>query len=107
MACIPFFTQGICHRDVVTVDDNQLVTRVVHKSGHQAIRVALVMKNRDDRERVRELLQTRVTETGLPYEWLHATHLAVDLPPGSDADSLVQLLKHLSRTRNLYWEIIS
>ncbi|MGW2049873.1 DUF4265 domain-containing protein [Streptomyces sp. NPDC001858] len=107
VACLPFFTQGICHRDVVTVDDNQLVTTVVHKSGHQTIRVALVMKNQDDRERVRKLLQIKVTETGLPHEWLHVTYLAVDLPPGSDADSLVQLLKHLSQTRNLYWEIDS
>ncbi|MFJ8301101.1 DUF4265 domain-containing protein [Streptomyces sp. NPDC094447] len=107
VACLPFFTQGICHRDVVTVDDDQLVTAVVHKSGHQTIRVALVMKNQNDRDQIRELIQVRVTETGLPHEWLHVDYLAVDLPPGSDAGSLVHLLKHLSQTHNLHWEIDS
>ncbi|UYQ61882.1 DUF4265 domain-containing protein [Streptomyces peucetius] len=32
-ACLPFFTYGICHRDVVTIDDQHMVSIVVTKSG--------------------------------------------------------------------------
>ncbi|MFF5767438.1 DUF4265 domain-containing protein [Streptomyces tanashiensis] len=107
VACLPFFTQGICHRDVVAVDDDQLVTSVVHKSGHRTLRVALVMKYEVDREKAREMIQAKVSETGLPHEWLHGTYLAVDLPPGSNADSLVHLLTSLAQSGNLFWEIES
>lgn len=49
VSCLPFFTYGICYRDVVTIDSNHLVTAVVRKSGHRTLRAALVREhaNRD------------------------------------------------------------
>ncbi|MFD9633939.1 DUF4265 domain-containing protein [Streptomyces violascens] len=83
VACLPFFTYGICHRDVVTIDSNHLVSAVVQKSGHRTLRVALIAEHHD-RDQLHELLHDRITEAGLSHEWLQGTYLAVDPAPGSD-----------------------
>lgn len=106
VACLPFFTYGICHRDVVTIDSNHLVAAVVEKSGHRTLRVALVL-NHPDRDRLHELLHGKVVEAGLPHEWLRGTYLAVDLPPGADPATLVQTLEPPARAGALHWEIDS
>ncbi|CAM5236949.1 hypothetical protein GCM10010329_78950 [Streptomyces spiroverticillatus] len=104
VACLPFFTYGICYRDVVTIDSNHLVTRVVRKSGHRTLRVALAVGHAD-RDQVHELLHGKAVDAGLPHEWLQGTYLAVDLPPGSDEAFLVEVLEPLAQTGTLHWEI--
>ncbi|MFE7511440.1 DUF4265 domain-containing protein [Streptomyces sp. NPDC057540] len=106
VACLPFFTYGICYRDVVTVDSNHLVTRVVRKSGHRTLRVALAVEHADrDQDQVHELLHSKAADAGLPHEWLQGTYLAVDLPPGSDEALLVEALEPLAQAGALHWEI--
>ncbi|MFF0794240.1 DUF4265 domain-containing protein [Streptomyces spiralis] len=106
VACLPFFSYGICYRDVVTVDSNHLVTGVVRKSGHRTLRVALVLEHMD-RDQVHELLHGKAVDTGLPHEWLQGTYLAVDLPPGTDEAPFVEALEPLAQAGALYWEIDS
>lgn len=106
MACLPFFTYGICYRDVVTVDSNHLVTAVLEKSGHRTLRVALVVDH-PDRDQLHELLHAKVVEADLPHEWLQGTYLAVDLPPGTDPTALVKTLEAPAQTGALHWEIDS
>jgi hypothetical protein len=67
VACLPFFTYGICHRDVVTIDSNGLVSAVVHKSGHRTLRVALVAGHQD-RDRLHEIVHGKAAASGLPHE---------------------------------------
>ncbi|MEW2134069.1 DUF4265 domain-containing protein [Streptomyces sp. NPDC005435] len=106
VACLPFFTYGICYRDVVAIDSDHLVTEVLRKSGHRTLRVALVVEHAD-RERVHELLHGKAVDTGLPHEWLRGTYLAVNLPPGADESSFVETLEPLAQAGALYWEIDS
>ncbi|MFJ8274428.1 DUF4265 domain-containing protein [Streptomyces sp. NPDC094154] len=106
VACLPFFTYGICYRDVVTVDSNHLVTAVLEKSGHRTLRVALVVDH-PDRDQLHELLHAKVVEADLPHEWLQGTYLAVDLPPGTDPTALVKTLEAPAQTGALHWEIDS
>ncbi|GAA4209997.1 hypothetical protein GCM10022252_77190 [Streptosporangium oxazolinicum] len=106
ITCLPFFTRGICHRDVVTVDDQYLVAAVVEKSGHRTLRVALVRQH-PYRDRFHELLHREVTASGLAHEWLQGTYLSVDLPPGADPDPLVKVLTDPEETGALFWEIDS
>ncbi|MBZ6261191.1 DUF4265 domain-containing protein, partial [Streptomyces olivaceus] len=90
VACLPFFTYGICYRDVVTIDSNHLLTGVVRKSGHRTLRVALIAEH-TDRDQIHELLHGKAVDADLPHEWLQGTYLAVDLGggraalPGADA----------------------
>jgi hypothetical protein len=104
VACLPFFTHGICHRDVVTIDSDHLVASVVQKSGHRTPRVALVAEHQD-RLQLHELLHGKVVEAALPYEWLQGTCLSVDLPPGTDPAALVEALEAPARADALHWEI--
>ncbi|MEU2598945.1 DUF4265 domain-containing protein [Streptomyces hirsutus] len=100
---LPFFTYGICYRDVVTIDSNHLVTAVIHKSGHRTLRVALVA----DHGQVHELLHGKAVDTGLPHEWLQGTCLAVDLPPGANEACLIEALDSLAQAGALHWEVDS
>ncbi|MEE1670208.1 DUF4265 domain-containing protein [Streptomyces sp. NPDC003328] len=106
VACLPFFTYGICHRDVVTINSNHLVTRVVRKSGHRTLRVALVVEH-PDRDQIHELLHGKAVHTGLPHEWLRGTYLAVDLAPGAVEAPFIETLEPLARAGALHWEIDS
>ncbi|MEV7859129.1 DUF4265 domain-containing protein [Streptomyces hirsutus] len=100
---LPFFTYGICYRDVVTIDSNHLVTAVIHESGHRTLRVALVA----DHGQVHELLHGKAVDTGLPHEWLQGTCLAVDLPPGANEACLIEALDSLAQAGALHWEVDS
>ncbi|MFF0291773.1 DUF4265 domain-containing protein [Streptomyces sp. NPDC005262] len=106
VACLPFFSYGICYRDVVTIDSNHLVSAVVQKSGHRTLRVALIADHQD-RDRLHELLHGKVAETDLPHEWLQGTYLAVDLAPGADPAHLVAVLEPPAQVNALHWEIDS
>ncbi|MFD5593923.1 DUF4265 domain-containing protein [Streptomyces griseorubiginosus] len=106
VACLPFFTYGICYRDVVTIDSHHLLTRVVRKSGHRTLRVALVVEH-VDRDQVHELLHGKAVAGDLAHEWLQGTYLAVDLPPGTDEASFVEALEPLAQAGALHWEIDS
>ncbi|MEU9704029.1 DUF4265 domain-containing protein [Streptomyces sp. NPDC047981] len=61
VACLPFFTYGICHRDVVTIDSSHLLTRVVRKPGHRTLCVALVVEH-SDRDQIHELQHGKVAD---------------------------------------------
>ncbi|WP_329454240.1 DUF4265 domain-containing protein [Streptomyces sp. NBC_01497] len=106
VACLPFFTYGICYRDVVTIDSNHLVASVVQKSGHRTLRVALVAEHQD-RDQLHELLHDKVATAGLAHEWLQGTYLSVDLSPGTDPAALVEVLEAPARASALHWEIDS
>ncbi|GII31334.1 DUF4265 domain-containing protein [Planotetraspora mira] len=106
IACLPFFTYGICYRDIVTVDDQHLVSAVVEKSGHSTLRVALVQQH-PQRDQIHELLHGEVVASGLAHEWLQGTYLSIDLSPGTDPDPLLQVLKGPQETEALFWEIDS
>ncbi|MFF7202790.1 DUF4265 domain-containing protein [Streptomyces sp. NPDC008141] len=107
VACLPFFTYGICYRDVVTIDSNHLVTGVLEKSGHRTLRIALVIDH-PDRDQLHELLHGTTIEAGMPHEWLQGTYLAVDLPPGTDPTAaLEKILEASAQTGALHWEIDS
>ncbi|MGP3974244.1 DUF4265 domain-containing protein [Streptomyces sp. 8N114] len=106
VACLPFFTYGVCYRDVVTIDGNHLMSAVVQKSGHRTLRVALVAGHRD-RDQLHELLHGKVARAELPHEWLQGMYLAVDLAPGTNPAALVEALESPAQAGALHWEIDS
>lgn len=104
IACLPFFTYGICHRDIVTIDEQHLVSAVVEKSGHRTLRAALVQQH-PHRDHLHELLHGKVVVSGLAHEWLQGTYLSVDLPPSTDPGPLVEILTGPEEAGALFWEI--
>jgi hypothetical protein len=104
IACLPFFTYGICNRDVVTLDAESLVREVVAKSGHRTLRVALV-QDHPQVNRLHETLHGLIAATGLAHEWHMGTYLAVDLPPGTEPEPLITTLEARAQVGTLHWEI--
>ncbi|WP_433367452.1 DUF4265 domain-containing protein [Streptosporangium sp. CA-115845] len=104
IACLPFFTYGICHRDIVTIDEQHLVSAVVEKSGHRTLRAALVQQH-PHRDQLHELLHGKVVVSGLAHEWLQGTYLSVDLPPSTDPGPVVEILTGPQEAGALFWEI--
>ncbi|MFJ2214327.1 DUF4265 domain-containing protein [Streptomyces sp. NPDC101062] len=106
LACLPFFTYGICYRNVMTIDGNNLVASIVQKSGHRTLRVALVAEHQGQ-DQPHKFLHSKVSEAALVHEWLQGTYLSVDLPPGTDPAALVEALAEPARVGALHWEIDS
>ena len=104
VACLPFFTRGICYRDVIAIDDRNMVTGVMEKSGHRTLRIALVRQH-EQLDELHELLHGKVVEFGHDHEWLQGTYLAIDLPPGTEPTPIVELLEGPAGVGALQWEI--
>jgi hypothetical protein len=105
VSCLPFFTYGICYRDVVTIDGNHVVSAVVEKSGHRTLRAAIA--DRSDPHKLHEMLHGLVVDTGLPHKWLQGTYLSVDLARDVDPTPLVKVLEGPAQVGSLHWEIDS
>ena len=106
IACLPFFTYGICHRDIVTIDGRRLVSAVVEKSGHRTLRIALV-QDHAQRDELHEMLHGAVVASDLAHEWLQGTCLSIDLPPGTDPRPVADLLAGPEKAGALFWEVDS
>ncbi len=79
ICCIPFFTYGIALGDIVETDNDFTLLRILTKSGHRTLRVAIVIK--EEQEIIHDILHEWVNNTGLEYEWYASGYLAVDIPP--------------------------
>jgi Domain of unknown function (DUF4265) len=104
IACLPFFTYGICHRDIVAIDEQDLVSAVVEKSGHRTLRIALVQRH-PQRDELHRMLHGALVRSALAHEWLQGTYLSIDLPPRTDPQPLVALLTSPKEEGALFWEI--
>lgn len=89
LCCIPFFTYGIALGDVVAAraaGADWLLERVISKSGHRTIRVAV-----EDASRLAELheaLHATVASLPVPHEWHGSGYLAIDVPPEDTASRI-------------------
>jgi hypothetical protein len=73
VCCIPFFTYGIALADIVEVDDELTVTRVVEKSDHFTLRAWLGESHFPGR-----VVADEVQALGASIEWSSEHLLAVD-----------------------------
>ena len=104
VACLPFFSYGVCFRDVVSLHVGGLLAGVVNKSGHRTLRVS-IDRGQTRVDELHELLHGQVVRLGLAHEWFQGTLLAVDLAPGFDPSPLYGALDAFVSSRALYWEL--
>ncbi|MGH3387727.1 MAG: DUF4265 domain-containing protein [Actinomadura sp.] len=88
----------------MTINEQHLVSAVVEKSGHRTLRVALVQQH-PERDQLHELLHGQVVASSLAHEWLQGTYLAVDVPPGTEPNQMVEILTGPQEEGALFWEI--
>jgi hypothetical protein len=103
VCCIPFFTYGLALGDKVETDAEYLIQRITEKGGHKTLRVAVAIK--DEQDRLHEILHEWVDNTGLLYEWYSPGYLAVDLPPDAQHEAIFPTLGQLSEKGEICIEI--
>lgn len=103
ICCIPYFTYGIFLGDTVTTDGDYVIQRVSGRGGHKSLRVAVA--DQQNVESIHIALHGWVESTGLQYEWCAIGYLAVDLPPSTDPERLLQQVQALTEREAIAVEI--
>jgi hypothetical protein len=106
VCCLPFFTYGITLGDTVETNDQFTVQRVLNKSGHKTLRVALANKDRlPELHELHEHIHGWLDSNEFLYEWYASGYLAVDVTSVTQQGLLVQFLQGLAAGGDLYYEI--
>ena len=107
ICCLPFFTYGIALGDTVETqvysENGHIVSKVIRKSGHQLLRVAL--SKRDDLDELHEIIHSKLVETGHLHEWHASGYLSVDIAYPSQAEALTVVLRPYAEAGRLFYEI--
>ena len=103
ICCIPFFIYGIALGDVVETKADFTIDRVLEKSGHRTLRIAVA--NQEEQDELHVVLHDWAASTGLLYEWQAPGYLAVDLPPGTRVDEITPALDTLIKTGRVSTEL--
>jgi hypothetical protein len=101
MRSLPFFTYGIAFDDEVETDDNLIINRVVRRSGHRLIRVAV---ERDAADKFHADLHPLLDSARLVHEWRGFGYVAIDLPPQRNLSRLTEWLEPRARSGWLRYE---
>jgi len=104
ICCVPFFAYDIALGDIVETDNEFTVRRVVDKSGHKVIRVAVV--NEGAAQKLHPILHEWVESTRLLYEWHGAGYLAIDVPEERAQSIDIRLLSDLAKRGEVYFETL-
>ncbi|MET7305343.1 DUF4265 domain-containing protein [Embleya sp. NPDC005575] len=104
LACLPFFTYGLCRGDIIAVDGDDFVVGVLEKSGHRLLRAAFV-RDHPLLEGTHADVHDELVRLNMPHEWLQGTYVSADLSPGADPTEMIELLQRLKEQGRLHWEI--
>src|SRR5262249_6553459 len=77
VCCLPFFTYGITLGDTVETNDEFTIQRVLNKSGHKTLRVAVANKNL--LPELHEHIHGWLDSNEFLYEWHASGYLAIDV----------------------------
>lgn len=98
---LPFFTYGLALGDEVETDDDYLLTRLVRRSGHRLLRVAVEREAAQDFEAEFHRL---LDEERLLHEWRGPGYVSVDLPPERNLSRLTEWLDPRLEAGALHYE---
>lgn len=101
ICCIPFFVYGLALGDEVEVDADNVIRRIVTRSGHTTFRVWF---GQSSELRARDSVMRIVASGGLDHEWSSTNLLALDAPTEAVAESLAAELAHLAKVGGVIFE---
>jgi Domain of unknown function (DUF4265) len=104
LCCIPFFPYGQSLGDTLEIDTATGAHRVHAKSGHRTIRAAF-LNDQAAHAQHSAMHRALVNDLGCQVEFRAGHHYAaIDLPPGSDASTVMAALTPLAEAGALTWE---
>ncbi|WP_069174386.1 DUF4265 domain-containing protein [Streptomyces griseus] len=103
--CIPFRVYGMSLHDVVELDGDDVVARIVRSGRHRTMRglIAPAVSAEGISEifaSVNQLVET----SGFLCEWSGHRHVAIDIPPGSDSQVIQKFFASQREAERVYWE---
>jgi hypothetical protein len=101
MRSLPFFTYGVALGDEIETDAEYLLSRVVRRSGHRLLRVAV---ERDAAADFHAEFHNLLEDERLLHEWRGLGYVAIDLPPQRDLARLTQWLDPRLEAATLHYE---
>jgi hypothetical protein len=105
VSCIPFRAYGIALGDVVELDNERFIARIIHGSGRRVLRVFFAEprppENGND---ARRNLMIEVDSAGLLSEWSGDRHIAIDVPSGVNMQRVYDSVAHEIEVRSAFWE---
>jgi uncharacterized protein DUF4265 len=104
LCCIPFRAYGLALRDRVRISADSTVIELVRRSGNRAMRALLADLGAEQIRTVKAEIDARITRAGLLFEWSGGRHVAIDVPPGANADSIMDYFDIQEDADRLHWE---
>ncbi|MFE5587470.1 DUF4265 domain-containing protein [Kitasatospora sp. NPDC056531] len=105
IACIPFRTYGLAPGDQVVLSDADEVAEVVALSSHRVLRLLFVPGLAPAQlNGAVHRIKNEIGTAGLLSEWSGDRHVAVDIPPNTDASRLFAIMEHEVTEGRAFWE---
>jgi Domain of unknown function (DUF4265) len=101
MRSLPFFTYGIAFADEVETTETLTLIRVLRRSGHRLLRVAV---EREAAEQFDAAFHPLLESERLVHEWRGLGYVAIDLPPHRDSSRLTEWLEPRWEAGALHYE---
>jgi hypothetical protein len=104
LCCIPFRAYGLALRDTVGLSADTTVVELVRPSGNRALRALIAEVSAEQRRMIRAEVDAQISRAGLLCEWSGDRHVAIDVPPDSDAESIMDYFDTEEDADRLHWE---
>jgi hypothetical protein len=89
LCCIPFRAYGLALRDTVRISTESAVVALIGCSGNRTLRALISDVGAERVRTMKTEIDARIARTGLLYEWSGDRHVAIDVPSGADAETIV------------------
>lgn len=89
LCCIPFCAYGLALHDTVAISTESAVVALIRQSGNRALRALIADIAAERVKAIKTEIDARVARTGLLFEWSGDRHVAIDVSPDADAESIM------------------
>lgn len=103
--CIPFRVYGMSLHDVVELDGDDVVARIVRSGRHRTVRGLIAPAvSAEGIAEISASISELAESSGFLIEWSGHRHVAIDIPAGADSQGLQDFFAGQREAERVYWE---
>ncbi|MGW0938930.1 DUF4265 domain-containing protein [Streptomyces sp. NPDC002666] len=103
--CIPFRVYGMSLHDIVELDGDDVVERIVRPSRHRTMRGLIgPAVSAEGIAEISASIRELVEASGFLSEWSGHRHVAIDIPAEVDSQELQKFFASQREAERVYWE---
>jgi hypothetical protein len=104
LCCIPFRAYGLALRDMVRISAESTVVELIRGSGSRSLRALISDVGAERIGIIKAEIDARIGRAGLLFEWSGDRHVAIDVPPRTDSESVMDYFDIEESAGSLDWE---